>query len=321
MKLRIFAITSAVLLVISSQSSALLHASNSQKSLQFSTKSNQPHFKPKINGVKSKVVFSTYVRSFLYDDFVDKNHSALGVEIEENEVTRTNKNGEEYFYTERFINEPIKLDDVEIASRINIRERGDVKRQIKVDGVFNVDLLGDIVMLDYRKGEMSILDNFKADEEFFSYDLDYSEKYGMRVVTLPFQVAGKATMYRSTARFIVDIASLNGIVLNRNNEAVKNYISIIEKDDIKLSEDRFYSYDPTLDIEVLHSQRIIIDEFVLNDIKNIICYKPKSDNTEYYSQYDGILGAAFFKNFTVVFDFKNNKLYLKPTSVHVVLNK
>lgn len=208
------------------------------------------------------------------------------------------------------------MNALEIDIDANIRKRGINVFKPKVDGVLHPKLLGDVVIFDYRYGtrDISISDRFDGGDQFYAYDMEYIEQHGFYIITVPFHVVGSRVAYRSNARFIVDIAARSSIVLNRANKNVANYVEILDK--LHVDDDRVHA--PNMDVVVLESYKTKVDDFVLKEINHIVCYKPKKEYPAHLL-YDGILGASFFRLFVVVFDFKNNKLYLQPHSENIVV--
>lgn len=69
--------------------------------------------------------------------------------------------------------------------------------------------------------------------------------------------------------------------------------------------------NPRNELTIIMPDKIQLENITLKNFFIVAMKMFKSDKS---SHYVGMIGNPFFANFIVIFDFKNNKVYMKPNS-------
>ncbi len=112
-------------------------------------------------------------------------------------------------------------------------------------------------------------------------------------------------------KFLLDLGAPNAVFLNRMNPKVENFVN--QADRMLLKDTTRFKPNSRMKLAIIMPEKINVDKILLKG-EYIVALKLFGKQSE---KYIGIIGNRFFKNFTVIFDYERNKIYLKPNSEKV----
>ncbi len=113
---------------------------------------------------------------------------------------------------------------------------------------------------------------------------------------------------RLRGKFLLDLGAPNAIFVNRDRKEVEEFV---KKSDRMLLKDRAkFTPKSHVKLAVLMPQEIHINDIILRD-EHMVALKLSGKQSK---KYVGVIGNRFFNKFIVIFDFKNNNVYLNRNS-------
>lgn len=116
--------------------------------------------------------------------------------------------------------------------------------------------------------------------------------------------------------FLFDLGAANAVFVNRNLPEVEAFVS--KSDRFILKDTTKFTPNKRTKLAILMPDKIQLANLVLkkNFIVAMKMYKCKTS-----SKYVGMIGNKFLENFIVIFDFTNNKIYMKQNSDKVEIRE
>lgn len=112
-----------------------------------------------------------------------------------------------------------------------------------------------------------------------------------------------------TGKFLLDLGAGNAIILNKNLKTVEKFVE--KSDRMILKDTTRIATKGKNNLSIIIPHKIELSNII---IESSFIAAMKYNSTRSANKYVGIIGNSFFENFTAIFDFDNNKLYLKPNS-------
>jgi len=157
--------------------------------------------------------------------------------------------------------------------------------------------------MNVNKNTEELLENYEA----FEVGFDENVK-GLFLKSSLTVYDSLMTNEKLTGKFLLDLGAPNALFVNRDLEEVEDFV--IRSDRMLLKDTTKFKPNPHTKLGI-----IMPDEFQVGNIsckgEFIVAMKMFGGNSDKYS---GIIGNRFFSHFMVAFDYKNNKIYMKPNS-------
>ena len=115
-----------------------------------------------------------------------------------------------------------------------------------------------------------------------------------------------------SGNFLFDLGAGNTFFLNKNLSEVSTFVA--QSDRMQLKDTTRFQPNHKAELSIIIPDRIIFDKI---EIKETFIAAMKLFASNSSNKYVGVIGTSFFTHFIVIFDFDNNKLYLKPNSDNV----
>jgi len=124
------------------------------------------------------------------------------------------------------------------------------------------------------------------------------------------------TKEKLKGNFLLDLGAGNAMFLNRNLKKVEKFVSKSER--MLLKDTTKYKPNAKTKLAIIKPKTIQFGSVALEDNYIVAMKMFKSAKS---NRYVGMLGNKFFSNFIVIFDFKNNVVYMKPNTHKVRIIK
>lgn len=271
------------------------------------------------NSIKAKVFLETgFPKIVINEAFVKENISNLHTEKASKNAHinlwgNKNKIKISYFIKDSLIinGKKEKIDAVVVDfSTIKAWENYDIVYPLR-------DLKGNIE-INIKDKYMIIrkcLDNLTSD--FIEIDAKTDNKTKGLYIETTLQIYDTLnTTEKLKGNFLLDLGAANAIFVNKNLPKVKKFVS--NSDRMLLKDTTKFKPNPRTELAIIMPNMIQLKNVTLkkNFIVAMKMFKSKITNN-----YVGMIGNRFFANFAVIFDFKNNKVYMKPNSDKVEIVK
>ena len=115
-----------------------------------------------------------------------------------------------------------------------------------------------------------------------------------------------------SGNFLFDLGTGNTFFLNKNLSEVSAFVA--QSDRMQLKDTTRFQPNHKAELSIIIPERIVFDKI---EIKETFIAAMKLFTSNSSNKYVGMIGTSFFTHFIVIFDFDNNKLYLKPNSYNV----
>jgi len=112
--------------------------------------------------------------------------------------------------------------------------------------------------------------------------------------------------------FLLDLGAPNAIFIDRNLTEVEKFV--INSDRFILKDTTKFKTDPKIELAIIMPEIIQVGDIFL---ENNFIVAMKMFKSEISSKLVGMIGNKFFNNFDMIFDFKDNEIYMKPNSDNV----
>ena len=268
----------------------------------------------KINGDIDANVFleSGFPIIVISEQFIKTHQKELTLKLNvplEDEFVRTwndtNKQKVVYHVNETIlINGKLQLIDAVVI------DFSDIKAWRNYDIVYPVLYLTGKVEINIKQKYMCLLDTLIVDN-FTVYEMEKDSVTNSLFINSSLSVYDTlGTKENISGNFMFDLGSGNAFMLNKNSEKVKLFV---EKSDRMVMKNTKMSKD----ISVIMPLKIGINNIIVEKSYVVaMYYKSKSAD-----KFIGNIGNSFFKEFVVIFDYENNKIYLKPNSDNIIMSK
>jgi len=173
------------------------------------------------------------------------------------------------------------------------------------------DLTGPIE-INIKDGYMIVRKGIDAlDPGFIVFNAKSDDKTkGLYITTTLLVYDTLKTKEKLKGNFLLDLGAGNALFVNRNLPKVEKFVC--HSDRMVLKDTTKFKPNPLNKLSIIIPDKIQLGNITLKKNFVIATKMFKSDNS---SHYVGMIGNPFFANFIVIFDFKNNKVYMKPNSV------
>jgi len=120
------------------------------------------------------------------------------------------------------------------------------------------------------------------------------------------------TKEKLKGNFLLDLGAPNAIFINRNRPEVEKFVT--NSDRFLLKDTTKFNPNPKIKLAIIMPDKLQIGNVLLehNFVVAMRMFKSEKSN-----RYVGMIGNKFFMNFVMIFDFKNNKVYMKPNSDNI----
>lgn len=181
------------------------------------------------------------------------------------------------------------------------------------DMVFPVSDLEGRIELNIREAYMRVLDDTDISlKGFTAYEMSYSEDtkglYFDATMTCYDAKGGKEEL---SGRFLFDLGSGSAFVVNKNRPEVTDFVERTRRMWLDPSK---YKPMPHLDLTVIRPEKIQVKNI---EVEGSFVAAMKIASTANSDPYVGIIGNRFFEMVIILFDFENNKVYIKSNSSQV----
>lgn len=209
-----------------------------------------------------------------------------------------------------FINDTLNFNGINIFIDALVADFSNVKSWMDKDIVFPLKDLPGITEININDKYLIInRDKEDLNDDYKIFEVKYDKNVKGLFLTSTLTICDSLmSEEKLSGNFLLDLGAPNAIFVNRD---------LGEVDDFLIRSDRMLLKDTTQFKQNPHTKLAIImpDELRIGNIsckgEFIVAMKMVGKNSLKYS---GVIGNRFFSNFIIAFDFKNNKLYLKPTS-------
>jgi len=178
------------------------------------------------------------------------------------------------------------------------------------DMVFPIVDLGGKVELNIKEKYMKVLPHmvnvFPGHSSFDVTTDEWTRGIYLNTTLTCYDATG--TNEELSGNFLFDLGAGNMFFINKNRSEGADFT---RQADRMLLDPSTYPKNPRTELEIIKPEKILFCGF---EIPGAAIPSMKIHSSRASDQYVGIAGNPFFRNFVVVFDFENNKFYLKPHS-------
>ena len=217
-----------------------------------------------------------------------------------------------------FINDSLIINGEKLKIDALVADVKNQKSWASRDMVFPLRDLKGKVELNIDEKYMKILDYTELlSTDFFEYDvMSDSRTRGLYMTTTMqiFDAFGEKEELKGN--FLLDLGAAGAFFLNKNLSEVVEFVSLSDR--MMLKDTTLFKQNPKTELSIIMPERIQVNniEITGNFIAAMKIFASNASNN-----YVGIIGNSFFANFVIVFDFENNKFYIKPNSDRVKVIK
>lgn len=270
--------------------------------------------------IKTKVFLETGFSKILIDKkFADKYLTNLvkKVEAEDNVFVSSWGDANKYkvdFYIEGFLTvngQNIKIDGIVMDFSLHESWRD-------CDMVFPLKDLNNAVEINIKENYMKIVmltDSVLKEYYSLSVNSDNLTK-GLSIIETIEVIDSNGNGEKLKGNFIFDLGAANAFYLNRNQPEVDLFIEksqrMILKDTSRIGPNNINQLSVIIPNKINFGNLEISETYIVA-MKMMVS---KSAN-----QYLGVIGNKFFENTSVIFDFNNNRIHLKPNSNLIKINR
>ncbi len=178
------------------------------------------------------------------------------------------------------------------------------------DIIFPLGDLQGITELNIAEKYMTVNKNVKnLPSDYIEFNLQFDDDVKGLYLSSTLQIFDSlGTKETLTGNFLLDLGAPNAMFLNRNIKAVETFVN--NADRMLLKDTTKFKPNPRTNLAIIMPEKIQLENISFTG-EYIIAMKMFGRNSDKYA---GIIGNRFFAKFIVLFDFENNKIYLKPNS-------
>ena len=267
-------------------------------------------------GVETRVFLESAFPKVVFDEtFVNEKLRPLGVHITEApEGVKVQMWGEQDPHKVTYlIEDSLWMNGRKLAIDALVMDFSKKPSWSGYDMVFPVADLQGRIELNIKGGYMRVLDDADiSPKDFTVYDMSYSEGtkglYFDATMTC-YDAEGRTEAL--SGRFLFDLGSGSAFVVNKNRTEVMDFVNRTERMWLDPSK---YKPIPHLDLTVIHPKKIQVKNI---EVEGSFVAAMKIASTANSDPYVCIIGNRFFEMGIILFDFENNKVYIKPNSSQV----
>jgi len=189
----------------------------------------------------------------------------------------------------------------------------EIKAWKDYDIVFPISDLTGIVEINIKEKKMRILEALNVTKEFNVYDMNFDQNTKGLYLNMELNIYDTLGVKETLkGNFLFDLGTGNAFVLNKNSKKVREFVTISDR--MILKDSTRIETKGINELSVIIPDKIGIENIV---IKELFVVAMKYNSTLSSDKYIGTVGNSFFKEFITIFDYDNNKLYLKSNSENV----
>lgn len=161
------------------------------------------------------------------------------------------------------------------------------------------------------KEEYMIIDKNtkKLSLDYVEYNMKFDDGVkGLYLVTTLQIFDTLKTKEELSGNFLLDLGAPNAIFVNRNLNEVETFVNLADR--MVLKDTTKFKPNKHTNLAIIIPEKIQLDNIFITG-EYVVAMKLFGARSE---KYVGIIGNHFFTKFVVLFDFRNNKVYLKPNS-------
>lgn len=264
--------------------------------------------------IETKVFLETgFPKIVISETFAKKHLQSLikMVEAPENTYIALWNNDNQKYKVSYLINDSLIINGKKIKIDALVTDFSTQKSWVSCDIIFPLFDLSGQTELNIKEKYMKV--NYKneyAPTDFIVYDVQTdSRTKGLYITTTLRIYDTSGEKEELTGNFLLDLGAGNAFFLNKNQSKVSTFVT--QSDRMHLKDTTQFKPNPKTELSIIMPNRIEFDNI---EIKGHFIAAMKIFASNQSNSYIGMIGNPFFANFIVIFDFDNNKLYLKPNS-------
>ena len=179
------------------------------------------------------------------------------------------------------------------------------------DMVFPLSDLNGKIEINIKEKYMKVMDKFEhLSTHFSAYDVKTDERIKGLYITTTLQCYDTSGEKEElTGNFLLDLGVGGAFFVNKNLSDVANFVT--QSSRMILKDTTQFKPNPKTELSIIIPNRIQLGNI---ELKGSFIAAMKIFLSKASSNYVGMIGNPFFANFIVVFDFDDNKFYLKPNT-------
>jgi len=212
------------------------------------------------------------------------------------------------------IKDTIKVNGKQESFNALVADFSTVKSWKNYDIIYPMRDLSETVEINLNDNYMIVDKDMKnLSPDFIKFKAKTDEKTKGLYINTTLQVYDTLnTKEKLKGNFLLDLGAPNAIFLNRNLLEVEKFVT--NSDRFLLKDTTKFKPNPKIKLAILMPNKLQFGNISLKNNFVVAMNMFKSDKS---SKYAGMVGNQFFMNFDMIFDFKNNKVYMKPNSENI----
>lgn len=266
------------------------------------------------NNIDTKVFLETGFPNIIINENFAKKHLQGIINLTQapdNAYIKLWNNNSEKLKITYYIYDTLIINGVKIKTEILVANIENETSWKHYDMIFPLCELTGKVELNISENYMKILDyDIVITKDFLEYDVKTDSTTKGFYLTTSMKIFDKYnTSEELKGNFILDLGAGAPLIINKNIENVKDFV--LKSDRMLLKDTTQFKPNPSTELSILMPYRIQIDKI---EIKEIFIAAMKVHASKTTNNFVGIIGNPFFANFIIIFDFENDKFYIKPNS-------
>ncbi len=267
--------------------------------------------------IKARVFLETGFPKIVFSEsFVKNNSKTLGIELKtpEKDLHVGLWGTKDKYKVTYIIKDSIIVNGIQMEIDAVVIDTKNIKSWKERDIVFPLRDLNRRVEINIDKNYMQIMDDSETiPDEYIAYtaNSDPATKALYFNTTLKvFDKNGKAE--ELSGNFQLDLGAANAIYVNKNLKQSADFVARCSR--MTMKDMSNVSGPKEMNLSIITPNKLQIGNIELKGYYIVAMKYAQSKNSDKYS---GNVGNAFFSNFSVIFDFNNEKIYFKPISKKV----
>jgi len=271
------------------------------------------------DSVKAKVFLETgFPKIVISKLFAQNNLSDLKIEEASEGATIALWGNQSKIKVSYLIKDTVKTNGKSIVFDALVADFSSIKSWKDYDIIFPLRDLSETI-------EINLIDNYiivdkdlkKPNPEFIKFEAKTDEKTKGLYINTTLQVYDTSnTKEELKGNFLLDLGAPNAIFVNRNLPEVEEFVK--SSDRLLLKDTTKFRPNPKTKLAIIMPDKLEIGNICLRNNFVVAMKMFKSDKS---NKYVGMIGNKFFINFNMIFNFKNNEVYMKPHSENVKIKQ
>lgn len=279
-------------------------------------KSGHLHTEWRLNdSIKTKVLLETgFPEIVINESFAQSCLSDLKTEEARDSAYIALWGGQDRIKVSYLIKDTVMLNNKQVAFKALVADLSSNKSWKNSDIIYPIRDLNEAVEINIKEKYMVVGKDLNSlDSDFIKINVksDMLTKGLYLNTTLQiYDEWGKKEKLKGN--FLFDLGAANAIFVNRNIPEVETFI--VDSDRFILKDTTRFKPNAKTKLAIIMPTSFQVENMVLtnNFIVAMKMYKSKRSD-----KYVGVIGNRFFMNFDMIFDFKGNRIYMKPNSDNI----